>query len=157
VSDGSGRIEISDPSLVRRHTSLAPDEVDLGPGAVLLSIAEAERLARVEEPERVPGGNDEAERTRGDEATEKPPLEGRPEERSQCRVSLRINATEDDLHTLQRALTGLRDVVKPGPMRIEVTVSAEHPEAPIDSIQFQNRVRQHLEEDPDVSFSEDWE
>ena len=41
-------------------------------------------------------------------------------------------------------------------MRINLSVTAEHPEAAIDSIQFQNRVRQHLEEDADVSFSERW-
>jgi hypothetical protein len=73
------------------------------------------------------------------------------------RVSLTIKATEDDLHTLQRALTGLRDVVKPGPMRIELSVTAEDPEDAIDAVQFQNRVRQHLEEDEDVSFEERWE
>ena len=72
-------------------------------------------------------------------------------------MSLQINATEDDLHTLDRALRGLREVVKPGGMRIDVGVTAEHPDAAIDSLQFQNRVRQHLEEDEDVSFSERWE
>lgn len=159
VSGEPGAIGVDDPSLVRLRSSLAADEVDLGPGAALLSIAEAERLTRVEEPERVPGGDGEAEPSRGrdEEAIGEPPAGGRPEEGGHSRVSLRINATEDDLHTLQRALTGLRDVVKPGAMRIELTVTAEHPEVPIDSIQFQNRVRQHLEEDPDVSFSERWE
>jgi hypothetical protein len=42
-------------------------------------------------------------------------------------------------------------------MRIELTVKAEHLDAPIDRIQFQNRVRQHLEEDEDVTFTERWE
>ncbi len=46
--------------------------------------------------------------------------------------------------------------MKPGSLRIELNVLAEHPDQAIDRIQFQNRVRQHLEEDEDVSFSEHW-
>lgn len=42
-------------------------------------------------------------------------------------------------------------------MRIDVGVTAEHPDAAIDPLQLQNRVRQHLEEDEDVSFLEQWD
>jgi hypothetical protein len=70
-------------------------------------------------------------------------------------LSLTIRATEDDLHTLQLALVGLREIVRPGTLRIALTVEAER-DGEIDRAQYQNRVRQHLEEDPDVTFEERW-
>src|SRR5207253_643498 len=139
---------------------LSTDEVDLGPSAALLSLAEAERLTRTTTDEAGTPAEDEAERARPPDDSVTVTAHGGVAESAdddQRSVILEINATEDDLHTLQRALTGLRDVVKPGPMHIEVTVRAEHLDAPIDRIQFQNRVRQHLEEDEDVSFKERWE
>jgi hypothetical protein len=66
-------------------------------------------------------------------------------------LSLTIRATEDDLHTLQLALVGLREIVRPGTLRIALTVQAER-DGEIDRAQYQNRVRQHLEEDPDMTF-----
>lgn len=72
-------------------------------------------------------------------------------------MSLTITATEDDLHTINLALVGLRDVASPGTMRISIKVEAAKSDGPIDGTQFQNRVRQHLEEDPDVGFQEDWQ
>jgi hypothetical protein len=43
-------------------------------------------------------------------------------------------------------------------MRISLSVEASAAgENSIDLIQFQNRVRQHLEEDEDVRFEERWE
>lgn len=137
---------------------LSADEVDLGPGAALLSPTVAESLTPSPDgPEPTEGGEDSSSDEEG--TTGKTPAgdgDGAGDG-SQRRVSLTIKATEDDLHTLQRALTGLRDVVKPGPMQIELNVTAEHPEDAIDPVQFQNRVRQHLEEDKDVTFEERWE
>jgi hypothetical protein len=73
-------------------------------------------------------------------------------------VELEIAATEDDLHTLQLALTGLREVSRPGQMRLKITVRASRDEGPIDRIAYQNRVLQHLEEDPDVELvAERWD
>jgi len=150
---------VSDPSLVRLRAPLAADEVDLGAGAALLSVTQAEALTRREPaPAGTEGGGPGP--TPAGAKPETPPApagDGRPKAEQQRRVSLQITATEDDLHTIQRALTGLRDVVKPGSLRIELNVIAEHPEEAIDRIQFQNRVRQHLEEDEDVSFSERWD
>lgn len=70
-------------------------------------------------------------------------------------LSLTIRATEDDLHTLQLALVGLREIVRPGTLHIALTVQAER-DGEIDRAQYQNRVRQHLEEDPDLTFEEPW-
>lgn len=140
VSTDGHAFDVADPSLIRVHRSLPAEEVDLGAGAALLSLDEAEKLTRPPEPPRPPP----------------PPPPPPPDGAERRRVSLQINATEDDLQALDRALRGLREVVKPGGMRIDVGVTAEHPDAAIDSLQFQNRVRQHLEEGEDVSFSERW-
>lgn len=70
------------------------------------------------------------------------------------RVTLSIQATEDDLHTLQMALSGLRDLART--VRISIDVQAEA-DSPFDRVRFQNSVRQHLEEDPDISFEERWD
>jgi hypothetical protein len=156
VSGEPGAVEVSDPTLIRMRGRLSADEVDLGAGAALLSMAVAESLRPSPGARELVADEDSSPDEEGTTATP-PGGDGGTGDRSQRRVSLTINATEDDLHTLQRALTGLRDVVKPGPMRIELSVTAEHPEHSIDSVQFQNRVRQHLEEDEDVSFEERWE
>lgn len=161
VSGEIGAVQVSDPALIRMRAHLSAEEVDLGSGAALLSLAVADSLKPTVGEAEPPGSTspDEGSRAEGDSELGDPARGGdraRASE-SQRRVSLTIRATEDDLHTLQRALTGLRDVVKPGPMRIELNVSAEQPDGAIDAVQFQNRVRQHLEEDEDVSFDERWE
>jgi hypothetical protein len=161
VSGEIGAVQVSDPALIRMRAHLSAEEVDLGSGAALLSLAEADRLSPAP-GESEPSGStspEEGSRAEADGELGDPARGGdrAPGSESQRRVSLTIKATEDDLHTLQRALTGLSDVVKPGPMRIELNVSAEQPEGAIDAVQFQNRVRQHLEEDEEVSFDERWE
>jgi hypothetical protein len=164
VSGEPGAAEVADPSLVRLRAHLSADEVDLGPGAALLSPAIAESLTPGAEGAEVTGGGEDSGPAAG--TTGETPIGheggaadvgGGVADGARRRVSLAIKGTEDDLHTLQRALTGLRDLVKPGPMRIELNVTAEDPEDAIDAVQFQNRVRQHLEEDEDVSFEERWE
>ena len=72
-------------------------------------------------------------------------------------VKVTINATEDDLHTINTALAGLRRITTPGRMRIRVEAEAQSIDGPIDKIKFQNSVRQHLEEDEDVEFEENWQ
>ena len=161
VSGEPGAVRVSDPTLVRIRTHLSADEVDLGSGAALLSLQVADGL--VATPDNAPSsetagaGEDSPSDDGGEVRAEPDDGHAEAEGGSRRRVSLVIKATEDDLHTLQRALTGLRDVVKPGPMHIELKVSAEQGEGAIDAVQFQNRVRQHLEEDEDVSFEERWE
>lgn len=157
-TDTPDAVVVADPALVRLRAPLEADEVDLGAGAALLSVAVAERLLRAAEEPAASGGfatgpPADAERPA---TTPEPVLDAVPAAERR-RVALSIQATEDDLHTVQRALTGLRDIVKPGAMRIELAVTAEDPDGAIDQVQFQNRVRQHLEEDPDVRFTERWE
>jgi hypothetical protein len=159
VSGEPGAVTVSDPTLVRIRTHLSADEVDLGSGAALLSPQVADGLVAKPDnatPSQTTGVVDGSP-SHDDRDAGLQPGDGEAEGGSRRRVSLTIMATEDDLHTLQRALTGLRDVVKPGPMHIELKVSAEQHEGVIDAVQFQNRVRQHLEEDEDVSFDEQWD
>jgi len=161
VSGETGAVQVSDPALIRIHAHLSAEEVDLGSGAALLSLMEADSLASASGEMKPPDATSSDEESRvdgeGKPGDSAPDSDNEQAGAGQSRVLLAINATEDDLHTLQRALTGLRDVVKPGPMRIELKVSAEQSEGSIDPVQFQNRVRQHLEEDEDVSFEERWE
>jgi hypothetical protein len=68
-------------------------------------------------------------------------------------VQLTVRATKDDLHTLNVALAGLRDLVgAAGKMTIDLRVDADSGAEAIDPIRLQNVVLQHLEEDRDVSF-----
>lgn len=43
-------------------------------------------------------------------------------------------------------------MVRPGTLTITLTVQAQRTSGEIHRAQYQNRVRQHLEEDPDVTF-----
>jgi len=156
------KVRVSDPSLVRRREAVQPDEIDLGSSTALLSNSVADQiLATVSTPENAgPEAPPASEGgTRADPVS--PPLEpptSADQEAGRRSVRLTVEATEDDLLTLQKALAGLRDVVSPGRMRLSLSVDASADgEATIDPIQFQNRVRQHLEEDEDVRFSEQWE
>jgi len=160
VTGDADAVQVADPGLIRVRAHLSADEVDLGSGAALLSLSLADGLmspSKDDESSDTTPTEEEPHIGEGSSGDDAPGGDGGSTEKSQRRVSLTIKATEDDLHTLQRALTGLRDVVKPGPMRIELSVSAEQLEGSIDAVQFQNRVRQHLEEDEDVSFDERWE
>ena len=65
-------------------------------------------------------------------------------------VHIEVRATEDDLHTLQRALSALRDLVRPGHLQIAMTVAASTDGSPIDRVAFANRVQEPLDEDPHV-------
>lgn len=139
---------VSDPSLVRFKQALRIDEIDLGPGAALLS---PELVAKLAPSEETP-----AAETQSDGEEDDSGVEGHtPEQAEQDgRVKLSIRATEDDLLTLQRALSGLRGLTDS--MRIAVEVEARST-AGIDKVRFQNAVRQHLEEDPDVTHEERWD
>ena len=50
VSADGHAFDVADPSLIRVHRPLAAEEVDLGAGAALLSLDEAEKLTRPPEP-----------------------------------------------------------------------------------------------------------
>ncbi len=164
VSGEIAELRIADPALFKERGLLPPDEVDLGPGAALLS---PETAAQLRPTSPFVGRGEESGSAEGAEAREtlperhfpladKPAVTSPIGEDGASRVRLDISATEDDLLTIQKALGGLRDIVKPGVMRITLAVEAERPDGLIDPIQFQNRVRQHLEEDQDVSFGESW-
>ncbi len=144
--EGDGEeVSVRDPGLIRIGTPLPADEIDLGPGAAILSPELAARLRPDVEPRPEP--SDETPPPEPDVVKPAPPSDGGR------RAELIIRATKDDLHTLRIALAGLRDLVgATGTMSIELRVEAEAGEEPIEPISFQNRVLQHLEEDPDVSF-----
>jgi hypothetical protein len=150
--EGEGEaISVEDPELVRFSEEVRTDEIDLGPGAALLSPDLARRLRPSDEGD---GSTDE-----GKDEGEEPGGEGEdgevtPPDAERRRPRLSITATEDDLLTLQRALSGLRELCQQ--MRISLEVSAAADEA-IDTVRFQNLVLQHLEEDPDVTFDIRWE
>jgi hypothetical protein len=144
ITDGTASVK--DPQLIRFKQPISADEVDLGPGAALLSPEAVGRL----HPEVAPtNGAPEVEPGTGDEegAAQPKPGDGRQT------VLIEINATDDDLHTLQRALSNLRDLT--AQMRIRLSVKADSEEA-IDRVKFQNLVREPLEEDEDVDFKESW-
>lgn len=138
---------VKDPSLVRFRRAVDATEIDLGPGAALLSPDLVASLTEVSEPE--PGEEPEP--------MPEPPTPPAPEDEEPAAVALTIEATEDDLHTINTALVGLRRITTPGQMRIKIEVEARSDDGPVDKIAFQNNVRQHLEEDPDVTFRESWE
>jgi Protein of unknown function (DUF499) len=153
--------QVADRSLVRVRVPLRADEVDLGEGAAVLSVEVARQLAGTDveaagKGELAVSKEPETDTAVGGDGTA-PAATPDGDTVGRARVRLQIRATEDDLHTLQRALTGLRDIVRPGPMKIDVEVIASDPSGTIDRVQFQNRVRQHLEEDDDVDFSEEWQ
>jgi hypothetical protein len=147
VTGEGSEVTVSDPSMIRLAVPLPVDEVDLGPGAALLSPEVAMRLLPGEPepeppPEPEPEGEDER---RGGGATAR--REGGR------RVALTIRATKDDLFTINKALSQLRDLLgDAGEMSIDIQVHADSDGDPIDPIRLQNMVLQHLEEDPDVTF-----
>jgi hypothetical protein len=161
VSEHDGELSVADRKLVHTEPPLDPAEIDLGPGAVLLTEQAAQALiggpaADAGDPgARSATVQDSTSTPRpGDASAESPPDGGT--RAGYRRVALEISATEDDLHTVQRALSGLRDVTMPGSMQIQLRVLAERAEGAIDEVTFRNRVREPLEEDPDVSHQEEW-
>jgi hypothetical protein len=162
VTDQDGTLSVADRSLVHSAgQTLDPAEIDLGPGAVLLTESAARTL--IGEPRAGAGDADLGDgMVPGSSSISEPdgesvgPGAGGDKRAGYRRVTLNISATEDDLHTVQRALSGLRDVTLPGTMQIQVRVLAERAEGEIDEVTFRNRVREPLEEDPEVSHQEEW-
>lgn len=147
-------VRVEDPALIQLRSAPPASEIDLGAGAALLTVERAKTLM----PAPLEAGS-ESGRT-GPKPPPSPlgvidPTPPPPPASGLNALSLTIRATEDDLHTLQLALVGLREIVRPGTLRIALTVVAER-DGEIDRAQYQNRVRQHLEEDPDVTFEERW-
>jgi hypothetical protein len=140
-----GRVTLESPAALRLYTAMRAEAVDLGPGAVLLSLSTAGALrpapAQPGGPDAVPQPPSVSEPA----APEAPTPAG-----AASAVHIEVRATEDDLHTLQRALSALRDLVRPGRLRIAMTVAASTDGAPIDQVAFANRVQEPLDEDPDV-------
>jgi len=123
------------------------DEVDLGPGAVVLSLSSAEELRPT--PAEPAGASAVPPPT----SIPEPDGPGTPAPAAAASaVHIEVRATEDDLHTLQRALSALRDLVRPGRLRIELSVAASTDGEAIDKVAFANRVREPLDEDPDVEL-----
>jgi hypothetical protein len=149
ISGEGAEVTVTDPSLVRFGAPLAVDEVDVGPGTALLSPAVAERIRPDEGRAAAPEG--EAVEEAGDAGGEKQPSP--VPSGGFRRVQLTIQATKDDLFTINKAMSQLRDMLgDAGEMSIEVRVQATSDGEPLDPIRLQNMVLQHLEEDEDVSF-----
>lgn len=164
VSEQDGRLSVAEPGLIHLAPPLDQAEIDLGSGSYLLSNGAAQALLGEGLEDQAPsvvGGTapstspDEDSSDRQQDGSQRVGDGGSPRGRNS--VTLRIAASHDDLHTLQRALSGLRDVTLPGTVRLEVEAVAQRPDGPIDEISFRNLVREPLEEDEDVSFTEAWE
>ncbi len=162
VTDRDSALSVADRKLVHPPgSSLDPAEIDLGPGAVLLTEHAARTL--VGEPPAdtsaplVGGPMPDPNPRSGSDGTSTESAAGDDRRGGHSRVALNISATEDDLHTVQRALSGFRDVTLPGSMQIQLRVVAARKEGEIDEVAFRNRVREPLEEDPDVSHQEEWD
>lgn len=150
VEFGGGPPRVKDPSLVRFRDEVSADEIDLGPGAALMSPGFAGSFIEAdEEPAPSAGATPRPAEPESDVTV---PADGNASEA----VRVMISATEDDLHTINTALAGLRRITTPGQMRIKVEVEARSADGAIDRIAFQNNVRQHLEDDQDVEFEENW-
>jgi hypothetical protein len=145
--EGEGEeLSVAEPTQIRLGEVLTPGEIDLGPGAALLSPELARRL--LPSPE---GEAPEAEPAAATAPTQSPATGSGPN--GHRRVVLSVRASKDDLHTLQTALAGLRGLVgDAGSLRIELRVEADPGGEPIDPIRLQNMVLQHLEEGSDVDF-----
>lgn len=145
-------VRVEDPALIQLRSAPPAGEIDLGAGAALLTVERAKALMPAPlEPQPAGTAPEPPPSPSGvvDPTPPPPPVSG------SNALSLTIRATEDDLHTLQLALVGLREIVRPGTLPVALTVQAER-DGEIDRAQYQNRVRQHLEEDPDVTFEERW-
>lgn len=152
ASEEDSKLVVSQPGALRLRTQMRADEVDLGPGTAIVTLALAARIVPAESPDSPePPPPDGGDTPPGAGTPPGPP----PAVRS--RVRLEIHATEDDLHTLSRALSSLRELVKPGTLRISLAVDADAGEAEIDRVRYANNVLEPLEEDPDITFTEDWE
>lgn len=146
---------VRDRSLIRFRRPTGADEIDLTGDAALLSPGFVSSLVDETEP-----AEPDAPTAGSDQSAPEPggaDVEPGEEPTGKRAVRLTIQATHDDLHTLNTALGGLRRIISPGTMKIDLRVEARTEEGEIGEIDFQNNVRQHLEEDPDVSFGEDWE
>lgn len=153
-----------DPSLLHIEETIAADEIDLGPGAALLApeLAKSLKSHRVTDEagllvQQVAASNQTTVITADSSSTlaDTDDTAAAPADHART-VHLRISASERDLHPLNLALTGLRDIVRPGNVIIEVVVSATKPDGSIEPVTFQNRVRQHLEE-AGLETEERWE
>lgn len=162
AAETEGEVALGSLLSLRVQQPLRPDEVDLGPGAVLLSLSAAERLRPIS-GERTGGGEEPAgshERPAGGQPGGGP--EGGSDEQPARRdgslsMSIQVRASENDLFALQRALSALRDLVRPGRLGIEMTVAASSAGEPIDRVAFANRVQEPLEEAPGVEVLVHWD
>ena len=161
VIEQDGTLSVADPDLVKIDAVLDPTEIDLGPGSVLLTARAASELIgeSQDEPDVHPTGAQTASHL-SVAGTSDEPQDGANRDNvgktGKARVTLNISGTHEDLHTLQRALSGLRDVTLPGTVQIELRATAERTDGAIDEVRFRNLVREPLEEDGDISHTEEW-
>jgi hypothetical protein len=154
----AGSIVISSPESLWRLRQMRTEDVDLGPGCAIVTLTTAERLVPTAPPPGPaprpgPGPGPAPGPGAGEEGGDPGP--GLSPTRSQVRLD--VNATEGNLYALNRALTGLRELVRPdGTMRISLTVEADAAGKEIDRVGYANKVREPLDEDADVAVRETW-
>jgi hypothetical protein len=156
AGESDGAITVSAPSSIRLREPLAPEQVQLGEGAVLMSVTLADRLTAPAGagpppppppppppgPGQGPGAGPASGSALGGEATG---------------LQLEIAATEDDLFVLNQSLSKLRELLGGGTMRLNVSVEARTSDGqPLDRIRARNTVIEPLEEDPDVRVQAQW-
>lgn len=153
AGESDGALTVSSPSSVRLREALAPAQVELGEGAVLLSVALAERLSasagsKPAPPPPPPGPG---------ETPGPGPSGGLGPGEEADGLQLEIAATEDDLFVLNQSLSKLRELLGGGTIRLSVSVEARAPSGQsLDRIRARNTVIEPLEEDPDVQVQAQW-
>ncbi len=153
------------PGALRLREHLRRESVDLGPGTALVSLALANELVAPPAPTGIPtepgaplDGLGGGELPGGGSAVigDRSGGSGEAATPRRTKVRLEIQAREHDLFAVQRALAGLRDLVRPGSVRVSLTVEADTQGAEIDRVGYANKVREPLDESAGVTLREEW-
>jgi len=150
LREANGKIELGGASAIRMREALDAGGVDLGPGTAVMSLEVAESLVAPAEPPETPAPEPKPG------TIFDPPTSSDGDGADLTRVRLAIRASEEDIHTLQRALSALRDLVRPGGFTVMLDVEASSEDVAIDQVDFANRVREPLDEASGVSLEEVW-
>jgi hypothetical protein len=151
LTEAGDELERGPTGMVRVREPLEAEAVDLGPGTAVIALTKADRLVA---PADRPAGEPPPPAPDDEPGTGQPPGD-RTVDHSCVRLS--IEAAEDDIHALQRALSALRDLVAPGGFKVRLEVeAAKGDEDGIDRVGFANRVREPLDEADGVVLTEEW-
>ncbi len=149
-----GQLHVQAPEQIRARDGLDAALVDLGPGCAVLSVKLAEALRSSvsaehwAEPEPISTTPESEGTARGTQPISTARAAGGR------RLRLHVDATEDDIHVLNVALSHLRDLATPGHLVIELEVDASADD-PIEKVRLQQLVLECLEE-PGVRHRVEW-